>query len=397
MFGFGSHVPERECGIVLDIGSGSVGAALVVSDCEEEKLEIVWSHREHVTLGNSETGEVTLRHIHTALINVFLQIGSVGTKELRAFDSSLRISHIQASVAAPWAHTVIKQVHYSDEHPFEVTQELLDELSTMAEKQATELILKNEFLKENGTVVLDSETIGTVTNGYNVPDVKNATTREISISHLSALAQKRTLEIINDSKNKLFPRTTLYTHSFMYLYYQVMQASTPDTKEVCLIDVTSEATEIGIIREGVLTHVIHIPYGTYTLAREIAAACDLPKEEAYTYLKGGQGFVDTKLSKAKSNDITIILTAYEERLAKLFKTTGDTLAIPKSLFLHTDSLTEKFFATRITEAAKIATGMNHNVHKITAEFLQVEGSHDTALNLSALYFHNEHTAALAQT
>tara|TARA_B100000745_G_scaffold233913_1_gene157523 strand:+ start:358 stop:1551 length:1194 start_codon:yes stop_codon:yes gene_type:complete len=397
MFGFGSHVPERECGVIVDIGSGSVGAALIVSEPDQEKPLFLWSGREHVVLGNSETGEVALRHINTALINVFLQLGSAGMKQLHEHDAGLKITHMQVAISAPWAHTVIKRVNYTDEHPFAVTPELLEELSNTAEKQATEAILKNTLLQENGTVVLDNKPIGVITNGYNVPHVTNAQTRELSLAHLSALAQKRTLEIVEDSKNKILPKTTLYTHSFMYIYYEVMQQSVPDTKEACLIDITSESTEVGIIREGLLTHVTHMPYGTYTLAREIATACNIPKEEAYTYLKGGKSFVDTKLSKAKKNDITIILTAYEERLAKLLQSTGDILAIPKSIFMHTDVHTEKFFKHHISEASKIATGMEHVIHLITSTFLKTDGTHDSALNLSGIYFHQKHREALEES
>lgn len=396
MFGFGSHVPERECGVVVDIGSGSVGVALVVSEPDEKKPTFLWTHREHIILGNDATGEVTLRHINTALINVFLQLGTTGTKSLREYDNSLKVTHMQVSVSAPWAHTVIKQINYTDEHPFAVTDELLHELSVTAQKQAEDVIHKNPLLKENGTVSLDNKPIGVITNGYNVLHATNAQTRELSIAHLSALTQKRTLEIVEDSRNKLFPKTKLFTHSFMYVYYEVLQNASPDTREACLIDVTSEATEIGIIREGLLTHVTHIPYGTYTLAREIASACGIPKEEAYTYLKGGKSFVDTKLSKAKKNELTIILSVYEERLAKLFQSTGDTLAIPKSLFLHTDVTTEKFFKTRIAEAAHIATGMQHVTHLITSNFLEAEGRQDTALELSGMYFHIKHQKALTE-
>ena len=38
MFGFGSTVPERECAVIIDIGSGSAGAALIVSDIAEDAV-----------------------------------------------------------------------------------------------------------------------------------------------------------------------------------------------------------------------------------------------------------------------------------------------------------------------------------------------------------------------
>jgi len=393
MFGIGASVEERECGVVIDVGSGSVGVAIVVSDVHEEKPTMVWSKREFTTLGDIIEPEITLKHINTALINVFLQLGTGGMKALHAFDSSLKVTHVQVAISAPWSHSVVKQVNFSDDHPFEVTQELIAELTKTATQKATKTVFEDTALQEKGVIALDNKNIGIITNGYRVPQVVGAKTRELSIAHLTALSHKKIMDVLEDSQNKLFPRAKVFTHSFMYLYYEVMQSLAANTKEACLVDITSEATEIGIIRDGLLTHVTHIPFGTFTLAREIASVCEIPKEEAYTYLKGGESFIEKKLSKDKKNDLSIILTAHEERVAKLFQRTGDRLAIPKTLFMHTDVHTEPFFKKQVTEAATIATGIQHQVHVVSSNFFPVENSLDTALLLSATYFNNQHKAA----
>lgn len=397
MFSLREKVHERECAVIIDIGSGSVAAAILVSNLQEASSTFVWSRREFIVISDSIEAEISLKNINTSLINVFLQLGSSGLKELQKFDEDLKITHMQVTVSAPWAHTVIKQVNYTDDHPFTVTEELLGEISEAAHKKALTAILENTELQEKGAFPLDSQNIGVITNGYNAPNAIGAETRELSIAHLTALTQKRIVDVLEESKQKLLPKTKLYSHSFMYVYFEVLNASLSDTREACLIDVTSEATEIGIIRDGLLTHVTHIPFGTYTLAREISHVCNIPKEEAYTYLKGGESFIDTKLSKSKKNDLTIVLTAYEERLAHLFKQTGDTLAIPKSLYVHTDINTEAFFKKHVSEAARIATGIKHTVHMVTSAYVQGNDTSDTALKLSAKYFHLMHKQGYEQS
>ncbi len=397
MFGFGNTTPEVECGVIIDIGSGSVGAAVLISDYEQEAPQILWTHREHVVIAPETNSEISLKHIHTALVNVFLQLGTTGTKKLLEHNQQLKIKFLQVTVSAPWAYTAIKHVTFTDDHPFEINDTLIADLSETAHTQSQEVILKNTLLQENNIAILDSKPIGIVANGYTVERDIEATAREVSLAHLTALTQKKVIDIVADSKNKILPKATIYTHSFMYAYYEVLQQSYPDTKEACLIDVTSEATEMGVIRDGILTHVTHIPYGTYTLARKIAAIGTLPTEEAYAYLKGGTSFVDTKLSTEKKNTLSVVLSLYEEQLATMFKTTGDVLGIPKTLFLHCDLHTETFFRNHIQNAAQTATKMKHVIHPITKNFLGDATQYDTALQLSALYFHKKHQEAVVRS
>lgn len=174
----------------------------------------------------------------------------------------------------------------------------------------------------------------------------------------------------------------------MAIYYDYMRHSFPDTAECCLIDVTSEATEIGVVRENILRHTTHTPIGAYTLAREIAALSKIPKEEAYSYLRGGSTFILNKLSEAKQDELGVIIEAYEDRIAELLKQTGDTLAVPKTLFLHCDADSEEFFIQHLKNAAFKATGINHVVHPVTSTFLSgTPVNHDTAIMLSAIYLH----------
>jgi hypothetical protein len=161
----------------------------------------------------------------------------------------------------------------------------------------------------------------------------------------------------------------------------------PDTSEVCLVDVTSEATEMGVVRDDLLVHTSHVPYGQYSLARDLSNLSKLPKEEAIGYIRNN--YVDTikNLSDAKKQEVTAIVNNYVEGLVRLFNETGDVLSIPKTIFLHTDKLTEDFFAERLKEAGKLATKGTHAVHAITSEFLEGNKVEDTAILLSAYVFH----------
>jgi hypothetical protein len=176
----------------------------------------------------------------------------------------------------------------------------------------------------------------------------------------------------------------------MYVYYHILKHLTPDTTDCCLVDITNEATEIGIVRDNILRHTSHVPYGAFTLAREIAAMTDLPKEEAYAFLRGGSAFVLQKLTASKQAELKAIVSAYQDKVADLFKQTGDTLSIPKTIYLHRDADSEPFFLEHISAAATKATGMKHTLQPITTELLGgTNTTNDTAMLLSSAYFHQQ--------
>lgn len=390
MFAFLNKTSDVRTAALVDIGSGSVGVAIVKSDSTQKQPEIIWSHREHVQIKDIEDTKETLKLLKTAIVNAFLELGSVGTKVMREADATLEIETVQAAISAPWSYTVTKSIRYSDEHPFKIDEDTIDSLITTARKQM-KASLKDAGLSAQGLTMINDETINASINGYNLKHLVGQNGRALTLTHLNALSQKSLIDTLNESAEKIFPKAKVTVDSFMYIYHCYLKNIKPDTIEICLIDVTSEATEIGVVRDGILKHVTHVPYGTYTIAREIEAACKVPKEEAFSYLRGSDKEAGTMFSATQKDHLQAILSAYELKISSLFKTTGDKLSIPKTVFLHTDANTEEFFTERIETAAADATLNKHHVHLVTAKLMEETDSTDTAILVSAHYYHHNYS------
>lgn len=386
MFGFGKKSTGDRCAAIIDIGSGSVGIALIHSKEAEEKPTVIWTHREYVLLRDIKNLSDSLKSINTALVNAFLELGNTGLSELRTYDKSLRVEYVQTSISAPWAYTITRTVHYTSEKPFQISSNLIQQLTEAAQNQALHAV-KELGLSIQGLELITDATVNLTLNGYTIPHPSTQKGKSLSLSNISAITQRSILSTLEDSLQKILPKTENSSYSFMFLYYCMLRNLHPDTAEVCLIDITSEATEIGIIREGVLEHVTHAPYGTFTLAREISAACNIPKEEAYTYLKGGESFVQTKLSPENQANLTKVLDAYDKKISELFTQTGDALSIPKTLFLHCDVHTEPFFSEHIKKASSLTTQSLHSIRLVTSKLVGEDQVSDSALMFSAHFFH----------
>ena len=389
-------------GAVVDIGSGSVLVAIVRSDIQRGHPEIIWSKREYVLLKDSISLEQSAKNIMTALMNAIVLLGNEGLSKLREAYPKATPQTLQVSISAPWSYTISKTVTYEDDKPFEITRSLVTDLTEAAQKKTLEELKENEITDILGLEVIARTTTDLIANGYRSDEPFGQEVNKLALAHVSAVAQLDLIEALVDAKDKVIPTAEVEKFSFMLVYYCVIRELYPTATEFCLVDVTYEATEIAIIRDGILRYSTHTPIGAYSLARDISAALKIPKEEAFTYLKDSDinETIDA-LPEKKQDALRDVLRDYQQHLAELFQQTGDDLSIPKTVFLHTDLYTEPFFREQIIKAAEKATHGGHIIHEVTGELLSKRYSqeektalqdtlNETALLLSAQFFHKQH-------
>lgn len=388
MFGLGKHSPEGNYVALIDIGSGSVGVAIVASDYTEDKPVFVWSHRERMAITAEGSLNEELKKLKAAILNVFLELGNTGVRALKKYDAVGKITDIHVAVSAPWSYTATKTVTLEEKTPFEITHKLVDELLLKATDN-TKVQLHEKMMSEKlGLDVISDELISLTVNGYMIKDPYGKETTTIKATKLSGVTYSDITNSIVKHQQEILPGAETHFTTFMYQYYQALQKFTPSTSEVCLIDITAKATEMGIVRDGILQYVTHIPTGTYSLASDIVGLCEIPKEEALGYMKDNGVNSVALLSAEVQAQINAVFVTYKEHLAVMFQTTGDSLTIPKTIFLHTDAETESFFGKLITEATSSNSATQHNVHPITGKLFPKVDVSDTALLLSAYVFHN---------
>jgi len=386
-------------GALFDIGSGSVMVAIVHSHKHNPHPHILWSHREHVPLRDITSLEQASKSVMTALINAAMELDTVGRKVLAVHQPGARISQLQSSICAPWSYTVTKTINYTQENPFTITNALIEELIKTTEQKILNDLTQEETLSKNSLQTITTTTLDTLSNGYRVHHPEGKEASEFSISRANVVAHEPIVRTLDETSEKIFANIENKRLSFMLIAYFVLRDLLPQIYEIAIVDVTYEATELGIVRDGTLQHCTHTPFGVFSLAREIAASLSIPLSEAFGHLHSPEplGFLDT-ISKTKKDEVDEIFEAYIESVAALFKETGDELSIPKTIALHVDLNSESLFYNLIEKAAKRCTKSTPAITLITKEIFKqtfdekttkdfFAHSSDTTLLLSALFFH----------
>lgn len=392
-------------GLVIDIGSGSVLVSIISADPAATYPEIIWSRREQVALKQSSTTTQTANQVMGTLLDTMLYVDGEGMKALHERHPGARITEVQVAVAAPWSYTITKSISYSDKEPFVITRDLIEELVEAARKKTEEELKENGVASSLGLRIMARATTNLTANGYPTTEPFNQNAKSLTLSHISAVAQDALVNTIHETKQKIVPNAKLSNYSFMLIYFCVIRELYSAFTDYCLVDVTYEATEMGIVRDGSLQYCTHIPFGSATLARRIATKSSVPVEEAFTYLKNPQIRARAEEQNPKLKTVIAqVCEQYREELVALFTETGDSLSVPKSMLIHTDLYTESFFKDQIAQGAHLATKVTHVVHDVSNTILTKKydeagkkavrnARQDTALLLSAQFFHNQSLSA----
>jgi cell division ATPase FtsA len=399
---FSSSVESVRYGAVIEIGSGSVLASIVKSDPAVHHPNIIWVKREYAINQTKSDTTQSAKGVMTALMNAVLLIESEGMKALKAAQPGAKITKMQVSITAPWSYTITKVINYSEEKEFTVTKTLLDTLMDTAQKKITEELKENELASDLGLTIMTRATTDILANDYKTAAPIGQTASTLTLTQVSAVAQAYLTDAIHELQTKVLPKVSLERYSFMLMYHCIIRDLHHQMTEYCLIDVTFEATEIGIVRDGILRYCTHTTEGISTVARKIAIALDIPLGEAYAFLK--EPYHSTALetlSESRRHAIDDILREYQNAVTSLFHETGDSLSIPKVLFLHGGQQTEAFFMRHVEAAAKNATQSVHTTHLVSEELLTehyspsekqaiMDQAPDTALLVAAQFFHKQH-------
>lgn len=388
-------------GVIIDVGSGSVLTAIVHSDTAAKHPMIVWAHREHIALKKIDSVQQSAKAVMSALMTASLKLDSEGRNTLREYDGKARLSHIQCSLAAPWSYTVTKSININQDESIEITDHLIDELIFTAQKQVEEELKAHSETVDAGLKVIAKSTMDLLTNGYRVANPVGEKATSLNLTQATVVAQEYIIQGVEEMQQKLFANAKLEPMSFILMLYCTLRSLHPETDDVCLVDITDEASEIGIVRDGSLKYSTHTPFGIFSLAREISEIVNIPLGEALGYLRAKDiSGVKQNIPEKHHDAITEVFDAYVQKLASLLNETGDSLSIPKRIFLHIESTFEPLFITVINRAARSATKIEHLVISISNEIIDKEYTQvlteqigdyrfDTALLLNAEFFHKQ--------
>lgn len=334
--GFLFSSKKKKMVAIFDIGSGSVGGALVYMPTEGELLPTI--------IKSTRTNIINRAEVN---FNLFLEdmILALGATSRNLYQSKLGApDEIVCVLASPWYISETRTIKMSKNHSFTFTKKIVDEL---LKKEITSLtnVYKNKYGEiESLPLVVESPIVGISLDGLRVSNPIGGQARSIEMNMIVTLSPKLCLDKIKESVSRNFHHTPISFSSFMVASYVSIRDKYINSGPYLLLDVGGEVTDIGIVLNDILMGSVSFPYGKETLFRNMCKELKIELRDARELFNlYSQG----NLSDQKIAKVISALESAKISWGKSFKEGVDVLSqncmLPNLLFLTIDADVKDFF------------------------------------------------------
>lgn len=385
MFGISHNDSDTTYGALIDIGSGTIGVAFVVSKKSEPLPHLIYTNRMNMRLESSIDGRINLRRVREQLLTICLTLTKEGQVALGQHDPKAKITELYITCSSPWAFTLARNVHYESEHPFEITQSILHDLVHSAEEEILSHVRNDQSQKSSDFEVVESATVDIKVNDYLVKNPLELEGVSLELSHIIGLVPTDILNAVRDIQDKLFPESKIRAHTYMLVMYCVLRDLFPKMDSLCVIDITAEATEFGIIENGLLIENSFIPYGSNTLVRNIATLTKRPLGDIQS-----QCVIYAENPKAIPQNVEPVLNEYSKYFEEQIQDIMTRRQVHHDIIITAHQPYQNLFTPLLQRSFKHLLGKDVRIITIRPDLITevTEGTtSDVYLALSARFFH----------
>ncbi len=290
--------------LLLDIGSGSVGAAyLTLAEGTKPTLHygVRVRHKEGTDVGT------TMKEAIRSLV-------SHGSAMLRDASGTGRADAALVAVASPWQHTHVEKRAKEAAEPFAVSSGLVRDLVSAEEKLL------------EGHVHADTAIIATLLNGYEVKEPHGKRVKRLEAVVMNSSIDEALKKSAEDAlKGEAHIRNVTFA-SFPWVSYASLSALYPHERDYLVMDAAALATDITVVAQGRIARVASCGAGVRALAKKSSPAGE-EKVEGGIHVRR-----DTSEAKAAPGGKSAWLTSTVRALKDL----SEHQALPRMLFLLAD-------------------------------------------------------------
>jgi hypothetical protein len=390
MFGLRTKKTNVLYGVIYDIGSESVGVSIVRSDKAVPYPETIFYHRVHMRITKASlTNAERIRSMREALFSASLIISREGLQALAKKDELARVGEIMLTVSAPWAHTIARSVRYSAEKELKVTRALIDDLITSAEAEI-HTHLKEAFEDTSlAYEIVERATVDVSINDYPVAHPLGLHGKELSLVHVTGVIPTDIVKAVEEVEEKIFPNTSIRSHTFLLVLYCVLREIFPDTTAFTLIHVTGESTEVGIVENGTLTESISVPHGLNTIIRALMTKGDQNAKGIHSELTL---YHEHGLTESREKEIEARVIEYTSALSEGLTEHTSTRRFPKQAFVLAPLSYTEFFKDLLAPIIEKELDIPGDILTLSPDTLGTEENEIDDMNMMIVghFFHKLH-------
>ncbi len=240
-------------------------------------------------------------------------------------------------VGSPWSISQSKMIQILKDRPFEVTNDLLEKLTTDTEMETEKQI--EETSNASDWVILEEKIIQVKLNGYKVEKISNKKTNDLEAELFISF-------VPHTIKNQIFRFTDMHNnkikigklHSSLFSSYMFFRDLYPDKNNFVYIDIGEIITDAYIVRDDIVYGIISFPYGEKDIKNTMIKKSGLSESVVLSALSiVCHGACDEKTEKVIKDLMNPAIEAWVQKLNASISKVCTEMDIPKNIFIIENS------------------------------------------------------------
>ncbi len=342
---------KEEISIVFDVGSGTLGGALVRFR-PHLAPEILFTYREPIISRKNIDSESLTNAMLKTLENVSSAIIHDGLVHQTSIKhGSRKIHNIYYVFSSPWVLSQTKIIDIKKDHEILITKDLID--STVKEEEKT---FRKTYADGKDTEdpedlkIIEKSVVGISLNGYRTEDPYQKKAHNVRIPFFISVTSEKLIEKMNAVVYKSVHFKTSLAYSCMLLSYLTLRDIYHEESDFMLVDIHGELTDLAIVKDGVLIQTASYPLGVNTILRDVSDKLKTAPQISESYIKIFlDGKADNKLSVTMKEVLGNTKRQWSEHFHKSVENLHKEISLPQTIFLIVSNGMEKFFADFLRE------------------------------------------------
>lgn len=246
---------------IVDIGSASVGAALVSIAGSETRIkpEVLFYEQEQTPVENEPSFDRFSAEISKALRAVLTRLLKAGKGSPDEYVVFLASSFVVSQT---------KVVSYQEDKPRPFTRKMLE---GMTRQGADDFYVRN-VQSTRDFCVIENRLMQITLDGYEIAEPYGNAARQIKIAQFLSGSPASIVNKLSDDIIAVGHRDNIQFHSYAFAAWSALRNNAISGKDFLAIDVSGELTDIIVSSDGILMENISFPYGLNKIVRDLAAA-----------------------------------------------------------------------------------------------------------------------------
>jgi len=328
---------KNEINLIIDVGSGSVGVA-VVSVCSSPSVtpEIFYTNRKEIKY----YGGLNSRRFLFSMISAFEEaLNDVQKNFISISKNKINIKETHCFFSSLWHISQTRVLINENRKDTKITKSLINEIVEKESKIFETSTLKSgiNISAENDVQIIEEKIMQIKLNGYETSEPYSKIAKTLEINFFISAVSKKVIEILEESFFRFFNNKIIQYHTFINTAFVALRDINPTINDYLFLDISGEVTEIAIIKNGVLFDSISFPFGKSSIIRKLSESLGTNREEA---VSRALLYKSNNLIKTKDSKISKIIKDLMKEWHKMFdisiKQLLSNIALPQVIFFMSD-------------------------------------------------------------